>query len=39
MLPEGIVFLAGARYHTIKVTAAVTVAAGKTVKERTTLVG
>jgi hypothetical protein len=33
------VFLSGARYHTIKVTAAMTVAAGKTVKERMTLAG
>jgi hypothetical protein len=37
--PKGILFLAGAKKHTIKVTATVTVHGGKTVKERTTLVG
>jgi hypothetical protein len=36
--PKGILFLAGAKHHTIKVTATVTVTGGKTVKERTTLV-
>ncbi|HUC14187.1 MAG TPA: hypothetical protein VMS00_07020 [Acidimicrobiales bacterium] len=36
--PKGIQFLAGAKHHTIKVTAIVTVTGGKTVKERTTLV-
>ncbi len=36
--PKGIVFLAGAKHHTIKVTAKVTVTGGKTVKERTSLV-
>jgi large repetitive protein len=35
---KGILFLAGAAHHTIKVTATVTVTGGKTVKERTTLV-
>ncbi len=35
---KGILFLAGAKHHTIKVTATVTVTGGKTVKERTTLV-
>ncbi|HXR22146.1 MAG TPA: hypothetical protein VN786_06310, partial [Acidimicrobiales bacterium] len=35
---KGILFLAGAKHHTIKVTATVTVSGGKTVKERTTLV-
>jgi len=35
---KGILFLAGAKHHTIKVTARVTVIGGKTVKERTTLV-
>jgi hypothetical protein len=37
--PKGILFVAGAKHHTIKVTATVTVTGGKTVKERTTLVG
>jgi hypothetical protein len=36
---KGIVFLAGAKHHTIKVTAKVTVNGGKTVKERTSVVG
>ncbi len=36
--PKGILFLAGAKHHTIKVTATVSVTGGKTVKERTTLV-
>jgi len=35
---KGILFLAGAKNHTIKVTAKVTVTGGKTEKERTTLV-
>jgi hypothetical protein len=35
---KGILFLAGAKHHTIKVTAKVTVTGGKTVKEKTTLV-
>ena len=39
LLAKGIRFLAGAKHHTIKVTATVTVSGGKTVKERTTLVG
>ena len=37
--PKGILFVAGAKHHTIKVTATVSVTGGKTVKERTTLVG
>ena len=37
--PKGILFVAGAKHHTIKVTATVTVTGGKTVKERTSLVG
>jgi hypothetical protein len=37
--PKGILFVAGAKHHTIKVTAKVTVTGGTTVKERTTLVG
>ncbi len=36
--PKGILFLAGAKHHTIKVTATVSVTGGKTVRERTTLV-
>jgi hypothetical protein len=36
--PKGILFLAGAKHHTIKVTATVTVTGGKTVKEKTSLV-
>jgi len=36
--PKGVMFLAGAKHHTIKVTATVTVVGGKTVKEKTTLV-
>jgi hypothetical protein len=37
--PKGILFVAGAKHHTIKVTATVSVTGGKTIKERTTLVG
>jgi hypothetical protein len=37
--PKGILFVAGAKHHTIKVTAKVSVTGGKTIKERTTLVG
>ena len=36
---KGILFVAGAKHHTIKVTAKVSVTGGKTIKERTTLVG
>jgi large repetitive protein len=36
---KGTRFLAGAKHHTIKVTAKVTVTGGKTVKEKTALVG
>ncbi len=39
LLPKGIVFLAGAKHHTIKVTATITVAGGKPVKDRMTLIG
>jgi hypothetical protein len=39
LLPKGILFVAGAKHHTIKVTAKVSVTGGKTIKERTTLVG
>jgi hypothetical protein len=35
---KGVKFLAGAKHHTIKVTAKVTVSGGKTVKEKTALV-
>jgi hypothetical protein len=39
LLPKGILFVAGAKHHTIKVTAKVSVTGGTTIKERTTLVG